>query len=183
MTEPVTFTADFGFGICVDGSAQPIQYFSQYFSGDIVINATQVFSDVWHATISPGTFQRDVRAKVWWNTPTNSQYYSMVCGEEIYHRYAQLQNSSHPILKDDWLATNVLAATMAQGPFTRATEREARQNAREAFELQLATEEQRSISAVFACPSAVRCALETEAKNAVGASHREAMPCTYPLCP
>ncbi len=178
-TVPVTFMADFSLGVCVDGAAQPIQYFS----GDIVINRMQLSSNLWHATISPGTFQRDVQANAWWNIPANSQYYSMVSGEEIYHRDSQLQNPSHSILKDYWLATNVLAATMAQEPFTGATEQVARQNARDAFQLQVAAEVQRSISAVFPYPGTIRCALETEAKNAVGASHRVAMPCTYPLCP
>ncbi len=106
----------------------------------------------------------------------------MVSGEEIYHRDSQLQNPSHSILKDYWLATNVLTATIAQEPFSGATEQVAIQNARDEFELQVTIEEQRSISAVFSYPGTIRCALETEAKNAVDASHRVAMPCAYPLC-
>ena len=176
-TDPVTFTASTT-RACIDGEARP----TQYFSGDIVIQTTQISENLWHATIVPGSFQRDIQAVARWKVPANSQYYSMVMDEEIYHRDSQLQNPSHSILQDYWLATNVLAATTAQEPFTGKTEQDARNSAFDKFEEQVITEEQRSIRAVFSYPGTIRCALETEAKQAVGASHRFAMPCAYPRC-
>ena len=183
QTDPVMFLAFAG--ECTSGSADIFQYFS----GDIDITTTQVSPTNWEATVTQGTFRRDVQALYLVNCPTNSQFYNMVLAEELYHRDMQFENPNHPILSAYWLPSTIIANVTALEPYTGATEQATISAASNSFEFYRNAEIVRSrIEALTppthpgAVPGDVRCALETEAKTAAGASHRMKMECSYIHC-
>ncbi len=106
----------------------------------------------------------------------------MVSSEELYHHHNQIENPDHSLLKNYWLAAVVLARVQAQQPFIGSTEVKARTLAEQAFQDAEDAVDRESRIAVFTYPGTVRCFIEGEAKNAVNASHRVAMPCTYKDC-
>ena len=170
----VTFTADTTFGVCLDGAAELVDPWS----GDIEITVEQLTNGQWAATITQGTFRRDVQAISWWSVPENSQFYEMVRDEELFHE-GQFEGTTSQILSDLWDAQRVISEATASQPFVADTEDAARQAARNAFNAALLAEEMRSGNEY----DARRCDVEREAKAAAGASYRVALPCTYPGCP
>ena len=184
QTDPVMFLAFAD--DCISGTAEPFQYFS----GSIVINTTQVSPTNWEATVTQGIFQRDVQALYLVNCPTNSQFYSMIESEELYHRDMQFENPSHSLLSAYWLPSNVMANVTALEPYVGATEQEAINSASNWFEFYRVAEEDSGRHEALTppthpdtVPGDVRCALETEAKAAAGASHCMKIECTYTNCP
>ena len=184
QTDPVMFLAFAG--ECTSGSVEIFQYFS----GDIVITTTQISPTNWEATVTQGTFQRDVQALLNMSCPTNSQFYNMVLNEELYRRDMQFENPSHSLLSAYWLPSNVMANVTALEPYIGATEQAAISAATNSFDFYYNAEVVRSINEALtepaypgAYPGDVRCALEAEAKTAAGASHCMKIECTYPNCP
>ena len=184
QTDPVMFLAFAG--ECITGRVDAFQYFS----GDIVITTTQISPTNWEATVTQGTFQRDVQALLNMSCPTNSQFYNMVLNEELYHRDMQFENPSHSLLSAYWLPANVMANVTALEPYIGATEQAAISAATNSFDFYYNAEVVRSINEALtepaypgAYPGDVRCALEAEAKTAAGASHCMKIECTYPNCP
>lgn len=175
-TTVVTFTASAsaGTGACLDGKA----WVDSLWSGSIQINTQQLPNGQWEATISQGTWQRDVQASSWWSAPANSQYYNMVKDEEQFHE-GQYEGTTSTIFDDLWDDQIVMADATANQPFVAATEAAARQAAESAFNTARQNEEYRS----YLLHAARLCPKEQEAKTAAGSSHRVAMPCTYPNCP
>jgi hypothetical protein len=172
------FTAD-ATSDCIGGGTDVVNVFS----GNIAVAVDNVSPGVWHATVDgPGTFQRDILAIAWVAVHQNSQYYSMVSAEEWYHKSSQFENPSHPILQNYWLASNVISGVIQNEPYTGASQQDAIQNILDALTEEIEIEIARSGAEVFPV-GPVRCALEEEAKTAVGVTHRVTMPCTYLLCP
>jgi hypothetical protein len=177
-TDPVTFTADFTVPSQCGNGATAVN--SPWWSGDLDYNAQQVYG-MWQVTVTQGTFRRDVHATATWTIAANSQYFNMLSAEELFHENNQFENSNHPVVRNYWLESEVMTDVQIRQPFVGSTEAEARSYARAAFDAALAREDGRSRTA-FLYPSPARCAIESEAKNAVGASHRLTMTCTYSAC-
>ena len=173
----VTFTADAKFGVCLDGRATVTQHFSGKPNYEIV----EISQNNWEGTVKDaGTFKRDVQAESDWDdVPANSQYYDMIKNEEKYHEIDQLENPNHNILKNYWLASNVMSALNGL-TFTGTTRASVEAQLNSAFDYAVYYEKQRSL---IVYGGSIRCALEKEAKQAAGASHRAAMKCTYSGCP
>ncbi|MHA1853785.1 MAG: hypothetical protein ACTSUF_09830, partial [Candidatus Heimdallarchaeaceae archaeon] len=175
QTKPVYLTADTTFGRCLDGYAK----FTQYFSGKP--SYTTTYNSKTHryeTTVSQGTFKRDVQAKSWWRAPINSQYYNMVKNEEQYHEKQQMENPDHYIFGKTYLAENIMNDVQRYQPYENITKKGSLKLAQKAFEKFFKDEMRRSNNY---WPK-FRCDIEREAKAAVGASYRAAMPCTYPNC-
>ncbi|MCZ7592124.1 MAG: hypothetical protein M5U15_08185 [Kiritimatiellae bacterium] len=173
-TAPVIFTADTTYGACLSGLA----WVTQLWSGNIQITAVQLTNGQWEATISQNTFSRNVQASSTWTAPANSQYHDTVRDEEQFHE-GQYEGTTSTIVNDLWDDQLVMNAATANQPFIATTEAQARAAAQAAFNVARSQEEARSL----ALDSVRTCDMEREAKTAVGASHRAAMPCTYPNCP
>lgn len=169
---PVTITADATFGTtgCIYGDA----WATKHWSGDIEINTVEMTPGVWEATISQGTFVRDVDAVSITAVLGNSQYYDMVNIEEQTH-VGQYEGTSSVLLNDLWDAQKVMNNATAVQPFVADSEEEAEQAARTRFEDSKRLE---LISSGIQLDQR-RCELEIEAKTAAGSSHRVAMPCAY----
>jgi hypothetical protein len=176
-TPPVDFTADTTFGTCLDGEANV----TQAFSGVPVY--TTVFNDqtkLWETTVAQGTFVRNVQATNWCLAPANSQYRNMVCNEEQYHEQQQMENPGHSRWGTAFLAANIMNTVQANQPYTHTVQAQSLALAQQAFIAAQAAEEQRSWN--YLNRQDVICDDEREAKNAVNASHRCTLPCTYPGC-
>jgi hypothetical protein len=151
-----------------------------YFSGEIEVHTEQEGSQ-WKATVSQGTFVRDLKAKIDISVPTTSQFYAMNLAEEEYHKYMQYENPDHPILKNYWKAEDVMTELQAKAPFYGDTEEEAKENAKGEWNA-LRDRYVRTEGERLAYPNPDYCAIEREAKEAVGASYRYKMQCAYPAC-
>ncbi|MGA3284473.1 MAG: hypothetical protein ABSD57_08450 [Verrucomicrobiota bacterium] len=173
---PVLFTADTS---TINGKSEPTQYFDGNPTYTTTSNTT---TGKFETTVAQGTFVRSVRASATWTVAANSQFHDMVVNEEIYHRDNQLQNASHPIVGTYYRVERIMAQVTAGQPYIGATAPDSEQAARDAFAVATTAEINRG-SAMFVYPSAERCSLESEAKNAAGSSHRFKMKCAYPACP
>ena len=176
----VTFTASAAFGTCLDGAAQLTNIFS---GGPTYTTVFNKQTQLWETTVTQGTFVRDVQASSSWTVAggTTSQYYDMVSGEEQYHEQQQMENPSHARWGTAFLVANIMNDVQANQPYTDPNQAQSLALAQQAFAAAKFNEIQRSSN--YLSQQAVRCADESEAKNAVGASHKVAMPCTYPNCP
>jgi hypothetical protein len=173
-----TASATLGAGNCLNGNANINNVFSgQTASLTIVHNPT---TGNYEARLSSiGNFRRDVQSTSSWTVPANSQYFNQVKNEEIYHETQQHENASHHLLQNCWIALNIYNAFKAGEPYTGATAIAAQGAAVNAWNQALSAENARS-SALF---GSYTCALEKEAKNSAGSSHRVKLKCTYTNCP
>jgi hypothetical protein len=169
---------------CIDGRGGVIdQNTDHYWSGDIQINTQKVDpndpNSLWQATINQGTFARDVQGSHWVTCPANSQWLAMTEAEEAFHE-GQWEGTTSNIFADLWIAQNVMNGATANQPFIAATEAEALDAARFAFNTAWGNEQDRSDAAV----GARKCAIETEAKNnpTHPATYLATMPCMYAEC-
>ena len=178
-TESVYFTADTtpGRQACLYGHADPIQLFSGSPHYTTVRNPQ---TGLYETTVSQGTFMRDVIAISWWKAPKNSQYYNMVKDEEQYHEKQQMENPDHPRWGTAYLAENIMNDVQANEPYVHRNKRRSKKLAQKAFGKAFKDEMKRSDT--YINRQSIICADEREAKEAVGASHRASMPCTYPDC-
>jgi hypothetical protein len=178
---PATFTVSASIPTCLNGWAKVM---GDVFSGSPAY--TTDFNEqtqLYETTVTQGTFVRNVQADSWWHVAggTASQYYNMVSGEEQYHEQQQMENPSHVRWGTAFLVANIMNVVQAYQPYTASTQAQSLAFAVNAFESARYSEERRSWS--YLGQWSVRCANESEAKTAVGSSHRVAMPCTYPSCP
>ena len=176
-TNTVTFKASAG-PDCVNGRAEP----DNIWSGDIEITTVQLPDGKWQATITYGTFHRNVVGTLKVFCEYESQYYNMVQAEEVFH-VGQYEGTTSTILNHLWNAQLVMADATATQP-EAFTQDGAITLARNAFIAALVSEEYRSAGHMMdSPPHPTRCAAENEAKSAIGASYRLTMPCAYPECP
>ena len=173
-TEAELFIADTIIGRCITGFARPTGFWAGSPEYTTVFNPS---TELYETTVSQGTFRRDLQAKSGCSVPANSQYHDMVCNEEKYHEIRQMENLNHSRWGTTILAANVMADVQAKQPYTHENQILSRDLAETAF-LNAKMEEQDRSTAYIAQQS-IYCANEREAKNAVGASHRVAMPCAY----
>lgn len=167
-------------GTCNNGAASP----TQFFSGQPAVTVTHNSgTGQWEAIVQAGTFIRNVRATHNNITNVNSQYWQMIENEEVFH-VGQLEGTSSNIVSDLWDPAAVLAASA--GPHVAATQNTARALAQAAFNRALNAEMTRSNTIAFQYPPGAngrRCNIESEAKNAAGATHHGTMTCSYTACP
>ncbi|MBW1784913.1 MAG: hypothetical protein JRL30_29745 [Deltaproteobacteria bacterium] len=177
---PVTFTASAAFGTCLNGAADVTNTFSGSPQYTTVFNSQ---TSLYETTVAQGTFVRDVQATSWWTVAggTSSQYYDMMSGEEQYHEQQQMENAGHVRWGTCLLVANIMSDVQANQPYTDPTEAESLAKAQNAFANAKNDEITRSWN--YLSQQSVICADESEAKNAVGSSHKVDMPCTYPACP
>jgi hypothetical protein len=162
---------------CAYGSANPYDFFS----GEIDIQTEQIGPYRWKATVSQGTFVRDVKARINIQVSPDSQFYNLVVAEENFHKTQQFENPNHPIIKNYWKAEDVMTELQKLAPFYGATEKEAKASARREWE-RVQKQKVKEDQDRFLYPKPDRCAIEKEAKDAVGASYRLKMKCAYPAC-
>ena len=160
------------------GGAEVIQVFSGTPHYTTVYNQQ---THLWETTLTQGSFIRDMQASIWLNVPVNSQYFIMIRDEEQYHAQQQMENSNHARWGTAFIVANVMNSIQANEPYTHTDEIQSLVLAQHAFLAARNSEEQRSYNYLNGLD--IICADETEAKAAVDATHRLAMPCAYPNCP
>ena len=148
-----------------------------YWAGTLVFNTHQNTNREWVATVSPGTFHREIVGTISITAPTNSQFYPMVLAEESAHAQ-QYGNPGSSYLSDLWIAQNVISEVLDQGGFVSTNAEAARKLAIDAFNEARIAEENRS----FSIESNRTCELEREAKQIAGADYWVSLECTYPDC-
>ena len=166
---------------CADARAKPVSVFS----GEIAIHAEEYLPKRWRATVSQGTFVRDVKATIENNVSPNSQFYALTVAEETYHKTQQYENPNHPILQNYWSADDIMyQLTHLQNQpryFYGGTKAAAEEAARREWKrLQLVKRKEDNERLEY--PNPDRCLLEKEAKDAVGSTYRLKMKCAYPWC-
>jgi hypothetical protein len=174
-TNSVYLTADTTFGSCFDGRA----WITSEFSGSPhYVTVLNPQTGLYETTISQGTFKRDVQSESWWKAPKKSQYYEMIKNEEEYHEKNQHENPNHYIFGRMFLVENIMNDVQVAQPYVNATEKESLKVAQDFFEKFQIKEFKRSVL----YKNDYKCEIEREAKQAVGASYRCAMPSAYPEC-
>ena len=177
-SEPMPFYADATLGSCLYGYSALVTAFSGTPTYTTIYNST---SGLYETTVTQGTFIRDMSTASSWTVNNNSQYYQMITDEELYHANQQMKNASHVRWGTAYLVENIMNSVTASQPYCDSNAAVSYALAFNAFATAQKNETDRSTAYVVSF--AVECADETEAKSAVGASHKVAMPCTYPLCP
>jgi hypothetical protein len=177
----VTFTASalIGESECMFGECILMKSFSGDPTFSTVLNQQ---TGLWETTVTQGAFVRDLQADIDFCVVggTASQYYNMVKGEEESHKKDQMENASHVRWGTTYLTDNVMDDIHSDEPFTASDKGLSLAYAQFAYIVAKANETDRSV--MYLSQNVVRCANESEAKNAVGASHRVDMPCTYSYC-
>ena len=184
-TEAELFIADTIIGRCLDGFARIIRREDgTNHCWSVSPEYTTVFNpetELYETTVTQGPFRRDLQAESGCSVPANSQYHDMVCNEEKYHEEKQMENPNHSHWGKTHLTANIMTTVQAEQPYTHANQFMSKDLAESAFFTAKLDEEARS--ADYIGQPKIECAIEKEAKNAVGASHRAAMPCAYFSCP
>ncbi|MCP4145979.1 MAG: hypothetical protein GY752_11960, partial [bacterium] len=173
------FTISSAFGTCIDGEST----LDNTFSGSMTIHIANPSAGVFNATLTIGTFVRDMQASSSWTVWANSQYHDMVRDEEQYHE-GQWEGTNGNLIADLWDPALILAEIQGAQPYVGATQAAAVALANAAYGTAIANEDTRSTNLAISIPApGRRCAIETEAKTAAGSSYRVAMPCAYSACP
>ena len=153
---------------------------TNYWSGIVDISTAETSNGMWVATVSQGSFRRNIQGTVTVIGPTTSQFYAMILAEENAHAQ-QYGNPGSAIIADLWDPLRVMATIavfQAQAPFVSTNAAVARDLAWDAYELARQAENKRSAAE----DHDRTCALEAEAKQSAGSSHCMIMECTYPGC-
>jgi hypothetical protein len=102
----------------------------------------------------------------------------MIMNEELYHEKKQIENPNHYIYGKAYLAENIMNNVQAYQPYVGITNEKSLKLAQDTFMDFMEIEMKRSHNYRWEH----RYEIEKEAKAAVGASHRCAMPCAKPDC-
>lgn len=167
-------TVDTDFGTCLNGSASS----NNFFKGTPTLTTTPVAGG-FTTIVGIGLFRRQPTTVISTApTPVSSQYFTLVTAEENYHA-GQHAGANGTVLAMLWDAPSVIANTNARGPFMATTLVGSQTAASTAFVAERNTEDSRSI--ILA--NSLRCAVEKEAKDAIGAVYRIQYKNAYPSCP
>jgi hypothetical protein len=169
--------------ICVSVDTKPgtTESFAEptnYWAGEIDVfpSYNSVFN-LWEATVSVGSFRRDVRGAVTIQMPSASQFYPMLLAEEMFH-VGQLEGTTSTLLNHLWKAEDVMGLLLARQPFWGDSEEEVIAKAKRSWTNYCHRIEINGFDAIQVGTS-LRYQMEQEAKTAAGASHRYALRCTY----
>jgi hypothetical protein len=178
---PQAINADVNGGTCCNGSAGPTQAF---------VGLPTVFTrpDPAGGVLFEGyvqnwaPFVRNMVATTTIMAQANSQWRALIIAEENYH-VGQIQGTNGVLGNLQFVRANIVNAVTAGGPYLAATRLLAGNACWNAFFAARNAEIARSI-AMYGYPGQPhRCAMEREAKTAVGMVFRFKMACAYPACP
>ena len=170
--------ADVNGGTCCNGSAGPNQTFvgtPAVFTRGAAGGGFEGYVQNW------ATFTRNVTATTTNIALATSQWRKPIQDEEDYH-VGQIQGTNGVLGALQFVRANVINAVDGAGPYPGATRLLAGDACWAAFFAARNAEIARSY-AMYAYPNAHRCAMEKQAKAAVGIKYRFKMSCAYPACP
>jgi len=177
----VAINADVNGGTCCNGSAGPTQTFVGEPTRFSRINPPAAGGG-FEGYVSDWTpYRREMRATTTNIALATSQWRTPIQDEEDYH-VGQITGVNGVLGALQYIRANVINAVNAGGPYIGATRAIANTLCWNAFVAAENAELARS-AAMYVYPNAHRCAMERQAKAAVGIAFRFKMACAYPACP
>lgn len=174
----VAINADINGGTCCNGSAGP----TQNFVGEPTIRTRPAAGGGFEGFVSTWVpYTREMRATTTNICQANSQWRAPIQAEETYH-VGQITGTNGVLGALQFIRVNVINGEAAGDPYWAATAANARIRCWNAFVAAENAEIARS-NAMYVYPNAHRCAMERQAKAAVGIAYAFKMACAYPACP